>query len=425
MDKDDRIQWFDGLTACTVPYAGLVIGTVVTPVLLPTGPSYWLVTGPLVAASALWSAWFIRPYTLRGTRPTPPWPPADANARASRHGGLYVTGLLLLMAALCYQSPFFGFQAFAGYVHSAAFLRGRARVSALAATALLAAYAQFGGGHFTPTSGSLLRLAALAATNLAISGGLTYFGYLTAEQNQQRKQMIAELNEANRRLAESVAQNAELHTRLMAQARETGILDERSRLAREIHDTIAQGLAGVVTQLEAAAGAGGDRHQRHLETARSLARESLAEARRSVAALAPGPLADARLPDAIAELAKAWTTTTGVPAAAETSGEARPLLPELEVALLRVAQEALANVGKHADASRVGLTLTYMDDVVVLDVRDDGLGFDPSSRAGSGFGLDVMQQRVRRVSGTLTIESAPGEGTAVSASVPMILGGIE
>jgi signal transduction histidine kinase len=89
-----------------------------------------------------------------------------------------------------------------------------------------------------------------------------------------------------------------------------------------------------------------------------------------------------------------------------------------------VVQEALANVGKHAQATRVGITLSYMDDVVVLDVRDDGRGFTPSATpgpsAGFGFGLAAMEQRVRRVSGTLTVESAPGEGTALSASVPAI-----
>src|SRR5690606_32370022 len=134
----------------------------------------------------------------------------------------------------------------------------------------------------------------------------TYFGYFTNQQSERRRQMIAELNEANRRLAESLAENAALHARLMEQAREAGVLDERARLAREIHDTIAQGLAGVVAQLEAAEAAEGDPRlrQRHIDTARALARESLAEARRSVQALAPARLVDARLPDAIAEMAR-------------------------------------------------------------------------------------------------------------------------
>ena len=101
-----------------------------------------------------------------------------------------------------------------------------------------------------------------------------------------------------------------------------------------------------------------------------------------------------------------------------------PLHPEIEVALLRTAQEALANVAKHAGASRAGLTLSYMGDVVALDVRDDGVGFEvrriaPTGR-GAGFGLTAMRQRVGRVAGTLAIESEPGGGTAISARVPAI-----
>lgn len=119
------------------------------------------------------------------------------------------------------------------------------------------------------------------------------------------------------------------------------------------------------------------------------------------------------------DLAKRWAETSGVAVSTSATGEPRPLLPDCEVALFRVAQEALANVAKHASASTVVLTLSYMDDVVVLDVRDDGAGFSPEAHR-SGFGLAAMEQRVRRVSGTLAVESAPGEGTALSARVPAI-----
>jgi signal transduction histidine kinase len=129
-----------------------------------------------------------------------------------------------------------------------------------------------------------------------------------------------------------------------------------------------------------------------------------------------------------------------VSAAVTTTGDPVGLHAEIEVTLLRVAQEALANVAKHAAASRVGITLSYMADIVTLDVRDDGAGFrlpDPGRPAGTpagvsaaphadgdgrsgGFGLTAMRQRVQRVAGTLAIESEPGTGTAVSASVPAI-----
>ena len=109
-----------------------------------------------------------------------------------------------------------------------------------------------------------------------------------------------------------------------------------------------------------------------------------------------------------------------------TTGDVQPLHPEVEVALLRTAQEALANVAKHANASRAGLTLSYMGDVVTLDVRDDGVGLHVGARTGptsrgSGFGLSAMRQRVNRVAGTLAIESEPGAGTAISARVPAIV----
>jgi signal transduction histidine kinase len=204
------------------------------------------------------------------------------------------------------------------------------------------------------------------------------------------------------------------------------VLDERQRMAGEIHDTIAQGLTGIVTQLEAAEQAKDrpDEWQRHVRNAAGLARESLSEARRAVEGSRPERLEMARLPDALAEVARQWSALNGVPVEVVTTGDVLPLHAEVEVALLRMAQEALANVAKHANASRAGLTLSYMGDVVTLDVRDDGIGFkvpDEADKRGSGFGLTAMRQRVNRVAGTLAIESEPGNGTAISARVPAIV----
>jgi signal transduction histidine kinase len=120
-------------------------------------------------------------------------------------------------------------------------------------------------------------------------------------------------------------------------------------------------------------------------------------------------------------LARRVSATSGVTVRVETTGDARPLLPDLEETLYRVAQEALANAEKHAKASRIGVTLSYADDLVRLDIVDDGIGFRPGDRGdGTGFGLEAMRQRVRRVAGTLSIESAPGGGTAVNAQVPAL-----
>jgi signal transduction histidine kinase len=194
-------------------------------------------------------------------------------------------------------------------------------------------------------------------------------------------------------------------------------------MAREIHDTIAQGLTGIVTQLEAARQVP-HQTERHLDAAVELARQSLSEARRSVRNLQPEPLDGTSLPDALADVARRWSVLNALAAQITTTGTARPMHPEIEGTLLRTAQEALANVAKHAAASRVGLTLSYMEDQVTLDVRDDGKGFEPSAVPepvdGHGFGLIAMRQRLNRVAGRLEIESEPGSGTAVSASVPAI-----
>jgi signal transduction histidine kinase len=188
---------------------------------------------------------------------------------------------------------------------------------------------------------------------------------------------------------------------------------------------------GIITQLQAAqrTGLGEDAAARRVDQAIELARESLTEARRSVQALAPQPLAGARLPDAIQDVAQRWSDLHGLDVSVTTTGTPRVMRPEIEVALLRTAQEALANVAKHARASRVGLTLSYMEDLVTLDVRDDGVGFatvngtEPRRPrdAQGGFGLSAMRQRVEGVAGRLEVESEPEAGTAICASIPAVL----
>jgi signal transduction histidine kinase len=210
-------------------------------------------------------------------------------------------------------------------------------------------------------------------------------------------------------------------------------------MAREIHDTLAQGLTGIITQLQAAE----QIHEvpaqwrRPFDAVKRLARESLAEARRSVDALRPEPLDTARLSDALADVADRWSKLHGLAVQVTTTGTARPMAPEAEFALLRTAQEALANVAKHAHATRVGVTLSYLGHEVALDVRDDGRGFDPAgleagtARNGasqppsrdSGFGLTIMRQRVEELSGCLWIESEPGAGTGISATIPTLPAG--
>ncbi|WP_284681217.1 sensor histidine kinase [Sphaerisporangium fuscum] len=204
-----------------------------------------------------------------------------------------------------------------------------------------------------------------------------------------------------------------------------------STLAAFVQGSGAAGVAVLVALSAAAERAHGDaeRWGRHMAQVRSLARQSLTEARRSVRALRPEPLEHSHLPDALAEMTRRWAEGSPVTPAVEVTGTPRPLAGAVETTLFRVAQEALANVAKHSGARHVWVTLSYLDDVVLLDVRDDGTGFDPSSADGSrpavragegGYGVGTMRQRLRGVGGSLEIESSPGQGTVVAALVPAL-----
>ncbi|GAA3116495.1 MULTISPECIES: sensor histidine kinase [Nonomuraea] len=337
----------------------------------------------------------------------------------ARGAVLYLAGLIALVTALGLLSPWFaGFYAFTGYLDSWRLLRGRWRIAGVTVTAAAAVTGYFGGlPGPDPAVISSYVLVIVAIVVLVVLFSLS--GDMINEQSVRRQQMVDQLAATNAKLEETMRENAGLQAQLLLQAREAGVTDERRRLAREIHDTLAQGLAGIITQVQAAAKAKDDPEtwQRHLDNAAQLARDGLAEARRSVHAVGPAELETARLPEALSEVVRRWEGLHGVPAAFATTGTARPLHPEVEVTLLRVCQEALANVAKHARASRVGVTVSYMDDVVTLDVRDDGAGFVPGTQGG-GFGMTSMRQRVTRLAGGLEVESEPGGGTAVSASVP-------
>ncbi|MGW4679036.1 sensor histidine kinase [Micromonospora taraxaci] len=396
------------------PYGGLALGTLLALVApAPASPGAVPILAVAVAAGC-WVAWFVTVH--------PGW------QSRRRMMAVYYGGLLTFAAVLVAASPWYGFFAWIGYIHAFPVLPRRWRIAGMVTTAALVATSQ-GGGLAVVVSHWPLWLV-LVLFNLLVAGSVSWFAMMAEQEDAKRRRLMAELGEANRQLTETVRENAGLHAQLLAQAREAGVLDERQRMAREIHDTLAQGLTGIITQLEAAE-QGRDRSadwRRHVDNALVLARESLTEARRSVRAVRPETLETARLPDALVELGGRWSALNGVRAEVATTGTPRPLHPEVEVTLLRAAQEALANVARHAAASRVGLTLSYMTDVVTLDVRDDGTGFDvtgqPAPREpGGGYGLTVMRQRVTRVGGELAVESEPGSGTAVSASVPALPGG--
>jgi signal transduction histidine kinase len=392
-----------------LPYLALAAALLLSAISERPSAAEFEITVGIAGLAAAWTTW------LNVQRPDPGRQPWLAR--------ICVFGVIAFAAALSIRSPWFGLYGYLTFPYAARYLAGPWRWAGFAAAAVVLAISQIGGLH--PFTGSRAILwGIVACLDVAITGTIALQFQRSVERRAARE-MSAELAEANQRSEAVIAENAGLQAQLLTQAREAGVLEERQRMAREIHDTLAQGLTGIVTQLEAAQRTGDQaEHQRRIGNAKELARASLDEARRSVQALRPRALDGARLPEALAEEAARWSATSGVAADVTTTGQVRPLHPEVEVTLLRVAQEALANVAKHAAASRVAVTLSYMEDVVTLDVLDDGRGFSGSDDAarpdGSGFGLTAMRQRVQRLAGQLEIESRDGAGTAVSASVPAI-----
>jgi signal transduction histidine kinase len=406
--RDARWPWI----ATVGPYVALAGLAVATAVIRRSQPGSLLIDLGLCALTAAWMLWFVTLHPRWRSR-TPPML-------------AFFAGFAALMQILVLRDPWFGVLTPFGYVVAFRALPWPWLLPGVAAMAAVSGTAQASGVD-TATLPGVLAFAAVLAVNMLPMCGYAWFAWTRSVQQSRREQAMDELSAANRRLEATLAENESLHERLLARAREAGVLDERQRMAREIHDTLAQGLTGIITQLQAAEHAGAEpaERRRHVEAAIRLARESLTEARRSVHALRPEPLETARLSEALADVAARWSALHEIDVRVTTTGTARTLRPETEAGLLRTAQEALANVAKHARASRVGVTLSYLDDEVALDVRDDGQGFDPAvaargadHEAGGGFGLIAMRQRIEGLAGRLQIESEPGAGTAVSACVP-------
>ncbi|MBN6053402.1 sensor histidine kinase, partial [Nonomuraea sp. RK-328] len=358
----------------------------------------WLASVPWPVVAGLTAVW-LAPL---------PWSYArrhDAPVLAAAH---YV-GFLALAGVLAAHHPAFTLLASGGYPLAVALLPTRLVIAGMTLTAAVIVAAQAGARD---PAGLLTVIAGIAVPLVAA-------GWYVSAESDRRRRLIGELRAA-------MAENADLHARLLGQARHAGVLDERQRVAGEIHDTVAQDLVALIGQLDAAgradlAGHDADRRRR-LAHASELARRGLTETRRAVSALRPGPLEDSRLPDAIGRMTDDWTRAARAELTFELTGTPVALAPGVEDTLLRVAQEALANVAKHAKATRTVLTLSYEDDTVLLDVRDDGVGFDPQTPT-DGFGLDGMRRRVRGVGGTLEVESGPGAGTAVAVTVPALPAG--
>lgn len=200
-----------------------------------------------------------------------------------------------------------------------------------------------------------------------------------------------------------------------------GVQDERSRLSREIHDTLAQGFTSVIALSRAASSAlerdDVDKARERLAMIESTAVDNLAEARVIVAELTPGHLQSRTLVEALARLAETMTRETGIQVSSSVAGEPAPLGGNAEVVVLRGAQEALSNVRRHSGAKAAAVTLTYEAERVALEVKDDGAGFDPTT-AQMGFGLDGLRSRATELGGEVSIARAKPRGTRLVMELP-------
>ena len=381
---DRRHAWETGSMVWDAFY--LLVFVAVLVIVLVSTPGSTVVAGAAMAAMIPWYLFVGRPLWAGG-RPGRP------------RAAIYVIGLFALFGAAQSQNPEAWFLAFALSPQFFSFLDSRLAsglgvgLNFLAAALLVYRY---------PTAAT-----AVVAFGVAAAGGgfsLFYGGWVSRiiHQSAERAEIIEQLEATRAELA--------------AAQHEAGRMAERQRLAADIHDTLAQGFTSILMLIQAAqADLEGPHPQagRHLDLAAMTARENLAEARALVAELPPAQLEGGTLPDALRRL----TQSPGVAAKFDLTGPPRPLPVATEVVLLRVCQEALANVRKHADAHTATVELRYDPDAVRLEVSDDGAGFDPDHVTG-GYGLRGMRTRVTEAGGLLTVHSEPGMGTRVSAAVP-------
>ncbi len=240
----------------------------------------------------------------------------------------------------------------------------------------------------------------------------------------QRRQFTEDELDIARTLATQVMLVVQI-SRAIEKDRKAAVLMERNRIARDIHDTIAQGLTGVIVQLQAAdeanaRGALGEAGV-HVRLATHLARDSLNEARRSVHALRPEALKDKVLSEALDGLLTNLTLGTDLQSRFEVIGEPKALHPEWEENLFRIGQEVLTNTLRHARATQVAVRIEFQPDLLLMDITDNGQGFD-LSQPTDGYGLLGIQERLGAMGGTLEVRTAAGQGTAVKIALPTARG---
>jgi signal transduction histidine kinase len=383
--------WNIGLSRWELLY-GIIFAAVLAIVAAATVPA----AGKAVALGAIgaMAPWYLlvgRPYVR------------SMAGAVTRRSVTYITGIVVLFAVASVQVPNTLFLCIALLPQCYDFLPERlALIPALSMTAVGAASVGYWdrGPSRIPIAVGLF--AAISAFTVAFGG---YIGRIIT-QSGERASLIAQLEATRAELAEV--------------SREAGVMAERQRLAGEIHDTLAQGFSSILMLIQAAEtqldlSPATARHQ--LGLAAQTARENLAEARTLVGGLASAQLQTGTLEEALRRITERAGAELGIEASFATDGAGRRLPAATEVVLLRTGQEALANVRKHAAAKKVAVRLRYASDSVVLEVIDDGAGFEPALVNG-GYGLRGMRTRVDEAGGNITVRSAHAHGTSVRVEVP-------
>jgi signal transduction histidine kinase len=255
---------------------------------------------------------------------------------------------------------------------------------------------------YTPENWFIILMIALGLLIAAILIGV--FIAALIKQSVERQRLLDEFTQ--------------VRASLLKVEREAGVLAERQRLAREIHDTLAQQFTSIIMHLAAARLGDPATVQAHVQQAEQAAREGLDEARRMIWDMSPEQLEHASLVESIEGVTARWSVENAVDVAVTVTGTPHPLDSSIDVALLRISQEALHNIKKHARAQNVNITLSYMPDILALDVADDGQGFD-AALDRRGFGLKSMRERAEELGGELTVESEPGKGTKIAVLIPI------
>ncbi len=326
-----------------------------------------------------------------------------AESTITRRAVVYMTGVVLLFSIAVLQVPNAWFLAVAIFPQCYHVLPVR---RALIPAVVMTVAGGVSVAYWNRSAGGLETAAALVVAVLAFT--VAFGGYIgrIITQSAERACLIAELEAARAELA--------------GVSRQAGVLAERQRLAGDIHDTLAQGFSSILMLIQAAEvqlERAPETARRQLELAGQTARENLAEARTLVSGLASVQLQTGTLADALRRITERAGAELGLSAGFQATGARCPLPAAQEVVLLRIGQEALANVRKHAAAHSISVSLSYEDSLVRLEVTDDGVGFEPALVNG-GYGLSGMRARVDEIGGKVTVRSAPAQGTSVVVEVP-------